>query len=350
MEGVLHPPRGQPGLSDHPAVHGDAAGGGVHARAPLPLPVDPVPADVRARLPGARRPVDRRDQPQPDRARRADHEGQPDGSRLPRRGPAPDVTAGQAGIEKSYDGWLRGSDGETAQMFDACGPAGALAVPRPRAGDGASVRLTLDAHLQKVAQGAIYRGMQIAHADRQYYADYGTVVAMNPQTGAVYAMASYPTYKPTVWVPPYDGQGRIVDPKNKLFPQVDKSFAGTYPPGLHVQADHRRRAWMSGIIGPGSTRPCTIVLPVPERPEPPQVQQLGAGELDHRPLEGARDLVRHVLLPARRPVLRALSGRLEHLPGVDPEARLRRSPPIDAPGAVSGTSRTGTGRRTTRCS
>ena len=158
------------------------------------------------------------------------------GEDLPRTG-----IAGQAGIEKSYDGWLRGSDGETAQMFDASGqPVRSPYLVREPV-TGASVRLTLDAHLQKVAQGAIYRGMQIAHADRQYYADYGTVVAMNPETGAVYAMASYPTYKPTVWVPPYDGQGRIVDPKNKLFPQVDKSFAGSYPAGLHVQADHRRR-------------------------------------------------------------------------------------------------------------
>ena len=129
---------------------------------------------------------------------------------------------------------------------------------------GASVRLTLDAHLQKVAQGAIYRGMQIAHADRQYYADYGTVVAMNPETGAVYAMASYPTYKPTVWVPPYDGQGRIVDPKNKLFPQVDKSFAGTYPPGSTFKPITAVAAWMSGIIGPGIDAAVHVVLPVPD--------------------------------------------------------------------------------------
>ena len=241
------------------------------------------------------------------------------GENLPQTG-----TAGQAGIEKSYDGWLRGSDGETAQMFDASGnPVRSPYLVREPV-TGATVKLTLDANLQKVAQDAIYRGMQIAHADQQYYANYGSVVAINPENGAIYAMASYPTYKPTVWVPPYDGQAKVVDPKNPLFPLVDKSYAGTYPPGSTFKPITAVAAWMSGLIGPGSTRALHHLVPVAERLQPPQVLQLGPRELDHRALEGARDLVRHLLLPARRPVLRPVPDRLEHLPGVDPQARLRR--------------------------
>ena len=180
------------------------------------------------------------------------------GENLPRTG-----TAGQTGIEKSYDAWLRGSDGETAQMFDASAqPVRSPYLVREPV-TGSTVKLTLDAHLQKVAQDAIYRGMQIAHADHQYYANWGSVVAMNPETGAVYAMASYPTYKPTVWVPPYDGQGRIVDPKNTLSPQVDKSYAGTYPPGSTFKPVAAVAAWMSGLIGPGSTRQCTTTFQSP---------------------------------------------------------------------------------------
>ena len=180
------------------------------------------------------------------------------GENLPQTG-----TAGQAGIEKSYDGWLRGSDGETAQMFDASGnPVRSPYLVREPV-TGATVKLTLDANLQKVAQDAIYRGMQIAHADHQYYANYGSVVAINPENGAIYAMASYPTYKPTVWVPPYDGQAKVVDPKNTLFPQVDKSYAGTYPPGSTFKPITAVAAWMSGLIGPGSTRACTTSFQSP---------------------------------------------------------------------------------------
>ena len=147
-------------------------------------------------------------------------------------------------------------------MFDASGqPVRSPYLVREPV-TGANVRLTLDAHLQKVAQGAIYRGMQIAHADRQYYADYGTVVAMNPETGAVYAMASYPNYEPTVWVPPYKGQGRIVDPKNRLFPQVDKSFAAHISARVDVQADHGRRRVDVGADRAGLVTGLHHVLPV----------------------------------------------------------------------------------------
>jgi penicillin-binding protein 2 len=128
---------------------------------------------------------------------------------------------------------------------------------------GSTVKLTLDGHLQQVAQGAIVRGMQIAHADHQYYANWGSVVAMNPQTGAIYAMASYPNYKPTVWVPPYNGQGHVLDPKNKLLPLNDKSWASTYPAGSTFKPITAVAAWMSGLIGPGSTRPCTTFFQSP---------------------------------------------------------------------------------------
>jgi penicillin-binding protein 2 len=180
------------------------------------------------------------------------------GENLPQTG-----TAGQGGVEKSYDGWLRGSDGETAQMFDASGqPVRSPYLVREPV-TGSTVKLTLDAHLQQVAQNAIVRGMQIAHADHQYYANYGSVVAMNPQTGAIYAMASYPTYKPTVWVPPYTGQRHVLDPKNTLSPLNDKSYASYYPPGSTFKPMTAVAAWMSGLIGPGSTRACTTFFQSP---------------------------------------------------------------------------------------
>ena len=56
-------------------------------------------------------------------------------------------------------------------MFDASGnPVRSPYLVREPV-TGATVKLTLDANLQKVAQDAIYRGMQIAHADQQYYAE-----------------------------------------------------------------------------------------------------------------------------------------------------------------------------------
>jgi penicillin-binding protein 2 len=164
---------------------------------------------------------------------------------------------GQSGIEKTYDAYLRGADGETAQAFDASGepvrPPYLVTAPQ----SGSSVRLTLDAHLQQVAQAALVRGVAIAHANGEYQADYGAVVAMNPRNGAIYAMASNPTYSPEVWVPPYKGQRAVVNPNNPLSPQVDKAFAGQYPAGSTFKPITAVAAWMSHLIGPGSVRPCT---------------------------------------------------------------------------------------------
>src|SRR5919204_129202 len=180
------------------------------------------------------------------------------GENLPRIG-----TVGVAGVEKTYDRYLRGTDGETAQTFDA--PDEPVRSPylvrEPLAGD--SIRLTLDAHLQRVAQAAVYNGVKIALANQEYHADYGAVVAMDPRNGAIYAMASFPTYSPDVWVPPYTGQNAVIDPNNSLSPQVDKAFAGQYPAGSTFKPITAVAAWMSGLIGPGSQRLCTTSFTSP---------------------------------------------------------------------------------------
>ena len=237
-------------------------------------------------------------------------------------------------------------------MFDASGqPVRSPYLVREPV-TGANVRLTLDAHLQKVAQGAIYRGMQIAHADRQYYADYGTRRRHEPRDrcglrdGLVSELQAH-RVGAAVQRP---GRGSSI-PRTGSSRRSTSRIAGTYPPGSTFKPITAVAAWMSGLIGPGSTRACTTLVPVAERPEPPQVLQLGPRELDHRALEGARDLVRHVLLPPRRRVLRPVPGaaRTSSRSGSESSATAtRRLSTSRAPSA--GSSPTRTGRRTTRSS
>ena len=148
-------------------------------------------------------------------------------------------------------------------MFDASGnPVRSPYLVREPV-TGANVRLTLDAHLQKVAQDAIYRGMQIAHADRQYYATTAPSSPSTPRTGRSTRWPPIRTTSRPSGCRRTTGQGRIVDPKNPLFPQVDKSFAATYPPGSTFKPITAVAAWMSGLIGPGSTRACTTFFQSP---------------------------------------------------------------------------------------
>ncbi len=182
----------------------------------------------------------------------------------------PNGTVGKSGVEQIYDRYLRGSDGEVAQSFDAAGvPVGRPYLVRvPQAGD--TLRLTIDAHLQRVAQQAITYGIRVAHADGQYYANRGAIVAMNPDTGAIYALSSWPTYDPSIWVPPYAGQKAVLKRaqmanKNKhvASPLVDLAAGAGFPAGSTFKPFTATAAWKQGFIGPGSTLPCTYTYQSP---------------------------------------------------------------------------------------
>jgi penicillin-binding protein 2 len=101
-------------------------------------------------------------------------------------GVAPDATVGQSGLELQYDALLRGRDGRTRIQVDARGERrGVVSARRPRIGH--DLRLTLDIELQRAGEAALRR----AGAGRP-----GAFVAINPLTGAVYAMGSLPTFDP----------------------------------------------------------------------------------------------------------------------------------------------------------
>ena len=124
---------------------------------------------------------------------------------------------GKAGVEAAFDTYLRGRDGRAQIRVDSLGrPQSALELRQePRA--GYALRLTLDMRLQRAAEEALRYGINLAHETDNWAANGGAIVALDPDDGAVLAMASSPTYKPSVYV------GRI-DPK-KLEPLLDEEAA-----------------------------------------------------------------------------------------------------------------------------
>jgi penicillin-binding protein 2 len=176
----------------------------------------------------------------------------------------PNGTVGKSGVEQIYDRYLRGTDGKIAQSFDAAGfPVGRPYLVRAP-GSGDKLQLTIDASLQKAAQQAITYGISVAHSDGQYYANRGAIVAMNPDTGAIFALASWPTYNPKIWVPPYDGQRDVLKRakaananRHIASPLVDMAAGAGFPAGSTFKPFTAIAAWMQGIIGAGSVLPCT---------------------------------------------------------------------------------------------
>ena len=98
---------------------------------------------------------------------------------------------GLEGIEKKYDPFLRGRPRELHIEKDALGGCVNLKPIGSWAEEGAtSVRLTIDAQLQFAAERELELGLRECKAVR------GSVVAMDPRTGAVLAMAVAPRFDP----------------------------------------------------------------------------------------------------------------------------------------------------------
>ena len=102
---------------------------------------------------------------------------------------------GNAGIEKALDEVLRGQPGQARLLTDVK-RRGIDQLLTTEARAGAALTLTIDARLQFIAE----RGL--AEAVVAHQAVSGSVVAMNPNDGQIYALASFPTYDPNLPLQP----------------------------------------------------------------------------------------------------------------------------------------------------
>jgi cell division protein FtsI (penicillin-binding protein 3) len=98
---------------------------------------------------------------------------------------------GNAGLEKALDPELRGQPGQMRLLTDVKrrGIDSQLAT---EARPGASITTTIDERIQFVAERELAAAVVLHHAFS------GSLVVMNPNTGDILAMASYPTYDPNI--------------------------------------------------------------------------------------------------------------------------------------------------------
>lgn len=98
---------------------------------------------------------------------------------------------GISGIELSLDSILRGSDGYEYFLRDARGRLiPSFELPKVEPVDGKDIQLTIDNVLQGVASYYLREGVE------RTLSKGGCVIAMNPQSGEILALASYPNFDP----------------------------------------------------------------------------------------------------------------------------------------------------------
>jgi penicillin-binding protein 2 len=175
-----------------------------------------------------------------------------------RAGYAPGDRIGQAGIEAAYDSYLRGRPGTGRVYVDALGRVKSAREYQQLPEAGNNVRLTIDADLQRTAEEAIDYGIRIAHEDGRWAADGGALVAMDPNTGEILALASNPSFDPSIYTGRVEQRdlNRLRDPRAN-HPTLDRAVAGLYPPGSTFKPVTALAALEEGMVAPDELIQCT---------------------------------------------------------------------------------------------
>ncbi len=172
---------------------------------------------------------------------------------------------GYAGVEATFEEWLRGTPGERLQEEDVLGRViRVLGEERPPI-PGDNVYLTIDLALQQVAQDALEKGLQRVNSRR------GVVIAMDPRTGEILAMVSLPTYDNNLFaqgISVEDYQRLLEDPHRPL---LNHAIADQLPPGSIFKIVVAAGALQEGVLDERTKLNCpgTIVIPNKYYPNDP---------------------------------------------------------------------------------
>ena len=145
--------------------------------------------------------------------------------------------SGLYGLERYFDKELAGTPGELVAEQDPSGAQifGATNNEKP-AEDGVNLILTVDKTIQFQAE-SVLKDMVTKNG-----ADSGDVIVMNPKTGAILAIASYPDFDP-------NNYGKVTDPS--VF--NNQAVTGAYEPGSTFKAITMAAALDEGKITPDTT-------------------------------------------------------------------------------------------------
>ena len=140
---------------------------------------------------------------------------------------------GQTGIEKTFEEYLRGEDGEKQIDMSVDGTVTGEYISKEAIG-GANIVLTIDANLQRIAEESLERNIErIRNGELgdPAPAEGGAAVVINVKTGDVLAMASYPDYEPGLFYNGISTQKYKEYNENHYHQLSSKAMQGAYAPG-----------------------------------------------------------------------------------------------------------------------
>ena len=158
---------------------------------------------------------------------------------------------GKYGLEKMYEGYLRGVDGEKRVEVDAMGrEVRTLDVIEPTPGN--NLYLNVDLDTQQVLEKS-YEGRK------------GGAIALDPKTGAVIALVSRPAFDPNKFssgITKEDWKAITTDPTHPLQNRVTQ---GRYPPGSTFKIVTALEALETGTVNANTSYGCRGGFPFGKR-------------------------------------------------------------------------------------
>jgi penicillin-binding protein 2 len=159
-------------------------------------------------------------------------------------------TEGREGLEQTFNDMLTGKHGEYKITFDKDGRKTSEKIATPPV-PGYNVITTLDLHLQELAEKAL-----------EEKAKRGAIVIIDPNSGDILALASWPTFNPNSFVPSISAQKfqELQDDPN--IPLLPRAYRSAYPPGSTFKVAVGLAALESGAVTPNDLYHCVPAIEI----------------------------------------------------------------------------------------
>jgi len=168
---------------------------------------------------------------------------------------------GKAGVELTYDKWLRGRDGVQDLEVNAAGEVVRALGGRPPA-PGRDLQLTVNLDLQLTVERVLADGMRAARLlpdtprGGTYPAPAATAVVLDPDDGSLLALASLPQYDPRRFVGGISRRDFARYSGSPGKPLLHRAVQSAYPPGSTWKPFTALAGLQAGTITPTSTYSC----------------------------------------------------------------------------------------------
>jgi len=156
---------------------------------------------------------------------------------------------GYAGVEASLQEILAGKNGLRVIQVDVAGKELRNLEAPIAASSGSNITLTIDTRLQAVAEASLLEEINFQNTwFAKVRISSGVVIAMNPKTGEILAMVSYPTYENNRMariIPSYYYEQLREDPRHPL---LNNAVSAVFPPGSVFKLSTATGAFNEGVV------------------------------------------------------------------------------------------------------